>query len=84
MMKFSIDLIEFDSFSLFIQNSGAFDQDVLASPVWALARIALCLGRLSTQSNSYRAPIKEKVCVWAHYLMQNRCERENPYGRSGH
>ena len=27
--------------------------------------------------------IKDKVCAWAHYLMQNRCERENQYGRSG-
>ncbi|PWA95121.1 hypothetical protein CTI12_AA053050 [Artemisia annua] len=33
-------------------NSGAFDQDVLASPVWALARIGTFMGRLSTQSNS--------------------------------
>lgn len=33
------------------QNSGAFDQDVLASPVWAFARIGT-VGRLSTQSNS--------------------------------
>ncbi|GJW14411.1 hypothetical protein Tco_0993487 [Tanacetum coccineum] len=37
---------------LTIQNSGAFDQDVLASPVWALARIGTFMGRLSTQSNS--------------------------------
>jgi len=42
----------------------------------------LCVGRLSTQSNS-RAPIKEKVCAWAHHLMQNRCEREKKDGRSG-
>ena len=56
MMRFSIDLIEFWKVFLTIQNSGAFDQDLLASPVWALARIG---GRLSTQSNS-RAPIKSK------------------------
>lgn len=39
MMRFSIDLIEFKKVFLTIQNSGAFDQDLLASPVWALARI---------------------------------------------
>lgn len=35
MMRFSIDLIEFRKLFLTIQNSGAFDQDVLASPVRA-------------------------------------------------
>lgn len=35
----SSDLIEFQKVFLTIQNSGAFDQDLLASPVWALARI---------------------------------------------
>ncbi|GKC91880.1 leucine-rich repeat-containing protein, partial [Tanacetum coccineum] len=33
-------------------NSGDFDQGVLASPVWALARIGTFMGRLSTQSIS--------------------------------
>jgi len=32
-------LDRFDRIFKIIQNSGAFDQDVLASPVWALARI---------------------------------------------
>lgn len=39
MMRFSIGLIELFKVFLIIQNSGAFDQDVLASPVRALARI---------------------------------------------
>ncbi|RDY13481.1 hypothetical protein CR513_01604, partial [Mucuna pruriens] len=33
---------------LIIQNSGAFDQDVLASPVWALARIGTFMRRCRT------------------------------------
>lgn len=42
-------MIKFEKVFLAIQNSGAFDQDVLASPVWALARIGY---GYSTQSNS--------------------------------
>lgn len=38
----------------------------------------LCVGRLSTQSNSLRAPIKEKVFAWAHHLMQNLFHNHHP------
>ncbi|GJY24174.1 hypothetical protein Tco_0397832 [Tanacetum coccineum] len=55
-------------------NSGAFDQDVLASPVWALARIGTFMGRLSTQSNSlpigrqYERENPKHLCRKAHLL----------------
>ncbi|KAL2922544.1 Synaptotagmin-1 [Bienertia sinuspersici] len=39
MMGFSINLIKFRKVFFTIQNSGAHDQDVLASPVRALAQI---------------------------------------------
>jgi hypothetical protein len=82
-----IDLIKFEKVFLTIQNSGAFDQDVLASPVWALARIGTFMVGFRLNLIAYLSGAntikKEKVCAWAHYLMQNRCERENQYGRSG-
>lgn len=43
MMRFSIDLLEFLKVFFTIQNSGAFDQDVIASPVRALAQIGTAL-----------------------------------------
>ncbi|KAI4300632.1 hypothetical protein L6164_033986 [Bauhinia variegata] len=60
-------------------NSGAFDQDVLASPVWfglSLELEPLCVGRLSTQSNSHAN--KEKVFARAHHLMQNGFHNHHP------
>ena len=81
MMRFSIDLIEFGKVFIIIQNSGAFDQDVLAG--LSLESEPLCVRRLSTQSNS-RAPIKEKVFAWAHHLMQNLFHNHHPSPITSH
>ncbi|GJY16199.1 ribonuclease H-like domain-containing protein [Tanacetum coccineum] len=49
-LQLAVNLVFHEHFEA--ENSGAFDQDVLASPVWALARIGTFMSRLSTQSNS--------------------------------
>ncbi|KAK4713841.1 hypothetical protein R3W88_019748 [Solanum pinnatisectum] len=51
------------SFFLNIQNNGAFDQDLLPFPIWALARIETFMPMiLSTEVSSFIEP-KQKLSI---------------------